>query len=159
MAIYIQIDGIKGDVTSKGHEGWIEVHSCDFEVKRELEIQTGKVVNRESTTPTFAEVILTKHADQSSPKLFDKACRGKAIDTVKIDLCRTSEEMKAYSQYTLNDVIISKYADSMHHEGKPIETIHLNYTKIEKVYTPGDAQHQSGSPIRSSYDIKTATAA
>lgn len=159
MAIYIHIDGIQGCVTAKGHENWIELETCDIEVNREIKMETGNATNRESRLPSFTEMVVTKKVDKSSPNIFDRACRGKSIGDVKIDICDTNNELQPYAQYKLSDVIISKYSDSMHNEGLHFETMHLNYTRIEKVYIPRDAKNKAGSPMRTGYNIEEAVAA
>src|SRR5258706_6606126 len=39
--IYMQYEGIKGDVTAKGHEGWVELSSFQWGIGRGITSPTG----------------------------------------------------------------------------------------------------------------------
>ena len=51
MAIYLNIDGLKGDVTAAGHEEWIECMSLQWGVGRGIHTPTGSSQERESSAP------------------------------------------------------------------------------------------------------------
>ena len=168
MAIYMKIDGIDGDVTAKGHENWIALQSLDFDVKRLLSTDPGRIADREGTRPSISEVTLTKKMDKSSPLIFGEACVGKAKSTVKIDICQTDSNLSPYAQLTLNNVIVSGYQLDATNAGSPnnttehpypVEKATLSFDKIELRYTPYDGQNQAQSPIPAGYDLKQAVAA
>ncbi len=168
MAIYMKIGGIDGDVTAKGHEKWIALQSLDFNVKRLLSTDPGRIADREGTRPSISEISITKKMDKSSPLLFSEACVGKAKSEMKIDICQTDSSLTPYAQLTLNNVIVSGYqldaSNAEQHSTSaenqtPHEKITLSFDKIELRYTPYDSQHQAQSPIPAGYDLKQAVAA
>ena len=55
---------------------------------------------------------------------------------------------------TLSDVLVSSFSQSSGGE-VPAESISLNYTKIEMIYTPYDAKGTKGTPVRAGYDLTT----
>jgi type VI secretion system secreted protein Hcp len=71
MPIYMQYGGIQGENVSglPGH-GWIEVSSFQFGVGRGISSPTGGSSDREGSTPSVGEIVVTKDTDGSSPNLF-----------------------------------------------------------------------------------------
>jgi type VI secretion system secreted protein Hcp len=173
MTIYMQFDDIEGDVTAKGHENWIALNDVDFNVKRQLSTDPGRIADREGSRPAISEITLTKKMDKSSPHLFSESCVGKAKSEVKIDICQTNDSLTPYAEVTLNNVIVSgydvttdNYTTHTDKDGKstqvkekyPLEKITLSFDKIELRYTPFDSQNNPQSPIPAGYDLKEAVA-
>ena len=73
MAIYLEYEGIKGNVTADGYKDCIAVDSVQFGVGRGISMEAGNVSNRESTRPSVSEVTLTKKADNSVTAIFKEA--------------------------------------------------------------------------------------
>jgi len=151
MAIYMQIDGIKGDVTAAGHEGWIDCHSLQWGVGRGIHTPTGSSQERESSAPSISEVSVTKSMDASSPAIFSEACVGISKPAV-IHLVKTGTQLETYMEYTLTNCLISGYSVSSGGD-KPSESLSFNFTKLEMKYTPYDNEHNPGDPIPAGYDI------
>ncbi len=170
MSIYMQIQGIDGNVTAEGLEKFIELESFDFQVKRKMNTQPGAVSDREGSKPSLSEVTVTKRVDKTTPLLFGEATVGATKPQVVIKFVNTGASLQEYLVVTLSNVLVSGYeiADSVPTVGedgsvpqksKPFEKITLNFDKIEVKYTPYDSQHKAGSPIPAGYDLKTAKAA
>jgi type VI secretion system secreted protein Hcp len=151
MAIYLNIDGIEGDVTAEGHEGWIECSSMQWGVGRGIQTTTGSSRERESSAPTVSEVTVTTAMNKATPLLFTEACVGKS-KPVKIDLVQTGEALETYMSYELGDALISGYSMSTSGD-RPSESVSFNFTKIEMKYTPYDNKHQAQAPVPAGYDI------
>lgn len=157
MAIYMQFDGINGNVTATGHEKWIELGSVGFGVGRGIVgTSPGKQSNREASTPSFSELTLTKDVDETSPLLFSEACIGKA-KKVTIHFCETGDtQIQTYLEYVLTEVLVSGYSVSgSGGMGHPTESLSFNFTKIEIKYTPYKDDHTAGSPVPAGYDLTT----
>jgi len=157
MAIYMKIDGINGNVSAKGHENWIELQSVNFGASRHIHSNTGHAFDREASKPTFHNITISKYSDISSSDLFTKMCEGKSISQIQIDVCHTDQELSPHLQYTLHNVIISQISDVVtKSSGNPLENLSLNFTKIEKKFTPRNSQNQSQAPKSAGYDLETA---
>jgi type VI secretion system secreted protein Hcp len=160
MTIYMKIDGIDGNVTTKGYEKWIEVNELDWNVNRSIKSKPGVVADREATKPAISELRLKKQMDQTSPLIFTEACVGKAKPSVKIHLCQTGESISPYMEYTLNNVLFSNYSVKIDKDTEEshatLESISLNFDKVEMKYTPYSAAHEADSPVPAGYDLTTA---
>ena len=157
MAIYLQYDGIKGNVTADGYKDHIAVDSVQFGVGRGISMEPGNMSNREATRPCVSEVTLTKVADNSVTAIFKEAVTGSAGKKVVIKFVRTgADKVQEFMDYTLEDCLVSSYSMSASSEGDPVESISLSFSKIMINYNDFDKSNKSSSPQRVGYDLTTA---
>jgi len=158
MAIYMQIQGMNGNVTTKGHENWIHVESMHFGLKNPTRTSVGDIKDRIKGNPIIGEMTVVKEADPSSTYLFTNSLQGKVIPSVKIDICHTGKELTPHQQYTLTNVLVSHYEEAHDMSGKnPKEIVRFNFTKIEKSYTSFDSNGSAKSPVKAGYDLEQAS--
>lgn len=157
MPIYLQVDGIQGDATHEQHRKWMDIEAIHWNVSRKMNTSAGSAANREASEPVVSEVILTKISDSSSAKLFQEACSGRTGKRATIHMVTTGNPGATYIEYTLNNTLIASYAVDSNGD-RPIETIRLNFTKMEVKYTPYDDKHSPQSPMIASYDLATTKA-
>jgi len=154
MAIYLEYEGIKGNVTADGYKDHIGILSVQFGVGRGVSMEVGKMSNRESTRPSLSEISVTKEADNSVTAIFKEAVTGKAGKKVVIKFVRTGgDKMEEYMTYTLHDCLVSGYSISADSESVPVENITLSYSKVEINYSDFDKGNKTGNPQRVGYDL------
>ena len=159
MAIYIEWEGMKGNVTAKGYKDHLSVDTFSFGVGRSLTMEVGKCANREASSPHFSEITLTKQADNSCTTLFTEATVVSEGKKVVVKFVQTgADKVKEFMTYTLGNCLVAGYTVSANSEGDPIESITLSFTEIEVNYTDHDSKNKSSSPARVRYDIATASA-
>src|SRR2546423_7050333 len=90
MAIYMQYEGIKGDVTEAGHDGWIECNSMSLSAFREANTKLGQSSQRQGGQVALSDLTLTKPMCMGSPYLFQASVVGLA-KKVTIHVTRTGE--------------------------------------------------------------------
>jgi len=157
MAIYLEYDGIKGNVTADGYKDHIAVLSIQFGVGRGITMEPGNMSNREATRPSISEVTVTKLADNSVTGLFKEAVTGSAGRTVRIKFVRTgADKVQEYMDYELSNALVSGYSISADAEGEPVETVTISFAKVMINYSDFDKTNKSGSPQRVGYDLETA---
>jgi len=156
MSIYMKIDGIKGKVTAKGHEEWIDVSSLQWGVGRAISSAVGTSADREASKPSISEVSVTKLMDESSPMIFAEACVGKG-KKVLIDLCTVgTDSIDPYMSYELEDCMISGYSVSSGGD-RPSESVSLSFTKMTMKFIPYDKNGKPESPLPAGYDMAKGT--
>ena len=112
MAIYLKIGDIEGNVTSAGHEGWIECDSMQFGVGRAMPMAVGRQTNREASHPSVSEVTISKSMDDASPYLFQESVIGESKQ-VQIHITKTGpNQLESVVEYTLESSLISSYSVS-----------------------------------------------
>ena len=154
---YMEVDGIKGEATDDKHKDWIALTSYSIGVSQPTTGagagQGGLVSGR--ANPQQLQV--TKLIDKSSPALALACCEGKALKTVKLQVCEHAGQQHTFAQVNLSDAIVASVkteGSNGHQTERPQETISFAYSKIEWVYTPIGADHKAGSDTKSGYDFK-----
>jgi type VI secretion system secreted protein Hcp len=155
MAIYMNYNNIKGDVTETKHATWVELHSCQWGVGRGISSTVGSSAERESTAPSISEIVVSKENDVASGKLMTEALSGDG-QTVQIDFTRTFKDaQEIYLTLILTNTIISGYSHSSSGD-RPMETISLNFTKIQYTTNQMKPDGTQGDPDHVIYDLSTA---
>ena len=150
--IYLKFGSIKGSVTTKGHEEWLNVQSFQFGVARGIATPVGNAKNREASAPSLSEVTFTKEMDQSSPYLFNEGCVGKGLKAV-FHFCRTAgNQLETYLEVELENALVSNYSVSSGGD-RPSESISLNFTKILMKYIPWKEDHAKEAPHPAGYNL------
>jgi len=157
MAIYMNWDGVPGDVTTQGFEKWIELSSFQWGIGRGIGSAISGQASRESSIPSISEVVVTKRMDSSSPGLWTDSVAGQLNTTVKIAFTTTSKgATEQFLNYELTNTGLSGYSISSGGD-MPTESLSLNFTKVMWSFTGMDPT-VSGSPVIQNYDLTTATA-
>jgi len=155
MAIYVKYTSpnITGGVTTKGYAGQFEVTSFQHGIGRGVGAATGGTTNREASTPSVSEIVLSKNLDEASGALVKEAYSGAGKATAVISFVRTDGGGGVtYLEYTLTNVMLSGYSISSGGD-KPTESISLNFTKIETKITPQNADGTPGTAFPVTYDL------
>lgn len=147
MPIYMKYGNIKGDVTAKGHEGWIELQSAQLGVQRQVTSPSGRGANREASKPSVSEIIVSKFQDGTSTNLFRESLQGEGVD-VEIHFINSSEDpINPYLTLKLKNTMISGYSVSGHRgadNSRPLESLVLNFTAVE--YALGGSKNTKKQP-------------
>ncbi|MCF6255804.1 MAG: type VI secretion system tube protein Hcp [Gammaproteobacteria bacterium] len=157
MAIYIEYEGIKGNVTATGYKNHIQVTSLAFGVLRGISMEPGNMSNREATCPSLSQITLKKIMDNSVASFFKKSVTEVAGKKVTIKFVHTgSDSLIEFMSYTLDNCLISGYSVTINDQGEPQETLSLSFSKILLSYIGRDSANKSNSPTRVGYDLSTA---
>jgi len=152
MPIYVEWEGIKGDVTAEGYQGQIHVNSAQFGIGRGIGSPMGGSADRESSAPSISEMVVTKSMDVASVGLFEASLYGEG-KKVTINFCKTDKDkLETYLKYELQEVLVSGYSVSSGGD-MPQESISLNFTKIMMTVTPQGSLNETGSAQPSGWDL------
>ena len=154
-AIYLCNEGktVEGDVQLKDYEGCIEVLSFQDGVEREINSQVG--AGRDVLLPSFADITLTKKMDRASVPLRREAVDGGDMNW-SIHFLAEGETPCEYYTIELTEARISSHHMSSSGE-LPVESMSLNFTKVQYTYFLQNEQGACGAPITWGYDLETAT--
>jgi type VI secretion system secreted protein Hcp len=152
MAIYMQYGSIKGSVTTDGFKDWIELHSFQWGVSRNIGSAARSMHGREHSEPSLSEVSVTKTTDAATPELFLDAVAGHLNNKVTIKFTTTIKaKVETFLTYELENTGLSHYSLSSGGDN-PMESLAMNFTKITERYTAMDPD-RSGSPKAVGYDL------
>ncbi len=153
--IFMQYEGIEGDVTTRGFVKDIEVLSFQFGVGRDIASPSEDGASREASAPNISEITITKALDKASPKLLQEAFDGTTKDVTIFLVNIERGKATAYAKYVLSDVLISGY--SVHSNGdRPTESLSLNFSKIE--FTSFEkGSNGTTTQVKAAWDLATDT--
>jgi type VI secretion system secreted protein Hcp len=143
MPIFMKLDGIDGEATSKGHEKWIEVLSFSW-----------GATNSGSQSPgggggagkvSLQDFHFVHPVDKASPKLLSAVCDGLHIKSGVLSVNEASGASKGGSEYILiklQDVLVSGIRPGANAatDDRALEAVSLNFTSIEAQYTGEDGE-------------------
>lgn len=159
MAIYMEFEGIKGNVTAEGHDKWIELLSFNWGVSRGVSMESGRTANREATKPSISEVTVVKAMDTATSDLFKQSVTGDKGKKVTIHFCQTGgDKITTFMEYKLENVIVSSYSVSSGGDSDPVENLSLSFTKVEMQHTEHGTDNKGASPVRVGYDLSAGKA-
>lgn len=152
MPIYMKFGSIDGDVTTDGYKNWIELGSFQYGVSRAVSSGSGGNT-RESSAPNISEIVITKHFDKSSAKLYQDSVAGTFDTKVEIKMNTTTKnKTETFLTYELSDCGVSSYSLSSGGDN-PMESLSLNFVKIMVTPTPLDKAGQIKKGDVVSYDL------
>jgi len=154
MAIYLDFDGIKGNVTAEGYVDMIQLDHFAFGIHRGITMDAGNMTNREATRPALSEVTVSKAMDCSCTNLFKAGVAGVEGKTATIRVVRTGAAGNdEFLSYELENCMVSSYSISGDAENEPQEQISLSYTKIIAQYKDSDATHGKQKQTVAGFDL------
>jgi type VI secretion system Hcp family effector len=142
---YVKFDGIDGEVTVDGYEGWSEF-SAVFQKIAPNETTRG-INTRVEGIPQFQKIVLVKPLDKASLKISDRALRGVATDRVQIEwVTNFGETLAPYYRCELEDVTVLEYSSKglgefssdLNSDRAVKEQIVLDFDKITVTYSEYD---------------------
>jgi type VI secretion system secreted protein Hcp len=138
MAGYIKFDGIDGEFQDKDHKNWSVIESFSQGLQKTGGGKTGS--SRRGGDVQFDDMQVAKEVDKSSPKLAEAVAKGKVFSKVEIHITAsyTDAGRVTYYAYELKNVQVSSYQVSGDAEGRPHETLALNFEEIKVTYTEND---------------------
>lgn len=154
---YLKIDGIEGESTTKGYEGWSDIEAFSQSIHQADGGATGAA--RRRSAAVLEDMILVKEMDQSSPKLQEAVSSGKHFPKVEIHLTTTSGggARVVYCSYELKNAMITSYNLSGGREEVPTEELAIDFEEIKVVYTKYDSRGRKTGNVEYSWKVEKGT--
>lgn len=153
--IYMVIDGVNGNISVPGYKNAVALHSVNFEASRQIETLVGKGHHRETSTPYFSEVFITKSLDGASNTLFQHLCRAQNIPQIEIVVCSTDSVPEPYAKYIFKNVMLANHSHNVVEGGKPVEALRLNYTEMQIATIGRDSTNAPQPQTLAGYNLAT----
>jgi type VI secretion system secreted protein Hcp len=153
--MFLKIDGIDGESTDDKHKKWIEIDDFNHSVSQPV-TAASKAGGRVGGRADFADLVVTKTIDLSTPSLYLHCSNGKHIPKVELEFCLATDKKHTFMKYTLEDVIVSSVSPSgsITNDVKPGEQVTFAYGKITWEYTPIDHAGRPGASQRKAWDLE-----
>ncbi len=133
---FIKIDGIEGESTDDKHQSWIEIQSFGCGHSQTVSKTASSVGGASAERADFQDFYFEKFLDKATPKLALACADGTHINKITVELCRAGTDKLKYMEFTMSNCIIDEYLVTGDGEDNiPLETIGVNYGKIQWSYT------------------------
>jgi type VI secretion system secreted protein Hcp len=156
IEIFLTIDGITGESTKAGAEGWIEIFSFSNGASNHSSVAFG--TGSGAGKVDLSSVSFQKQLDISSPYLFANCCSGAHVDTghmiVRESVGGTTTQ--TYYQYDFTEVFIDSISwGGSAGGGKPSESISLSSKSLMVTYWPQNGDGTLGTQIPKGWNQNT----
>lgn len=135
---FLKLGDIKGESQVEGHEDWIGVISYTHGLQMPVSARAS-THGRTAGDVVIQDFVISKVIDRATPALALACCQATMFPEATLELYANSTEKVAYMSYKLYDVVLTSVqpAGSGLADGSmPVETLSLNFNKIEWAYTP-----------------------
>lgn len=134
---YLQIDGIPGESTDIGHQGWIELISTHWGVTQSILDSKSTSGGHTAGHCEHRTLSLSKVADLASPILMQHCSMGKTIPKARLEFMRADGDGKPVKYYLveLENVLVSHMDQVMSGGGLVQDDIGLCFSKVKWSYT------------------------
>ena len=119
---FLKIDGIDGDSQDDKHKDWIEVLSFSWATSH--------------GGSKHHDFQIVKSLDKASPLIAMASCDGKSPGQAMFVARRAGKDQQEYLKIKLTDIVISSYNTAGSSDDNPVETVSLNFAKMEMQYAP-----------------------
>jgi type VI protein secretion system component Hcp len=149
---FLKVDGVTGDSTVKGFEGWIAVDGYDLGIQNTASIGSasgGAGAGRAQFSPLTVDI----HSLSGLTSLFGDAATGHALKSVELVGVESikDQNIKVYD-VKLSDVLVSSFENDP--SAKGVETaLTFNFAKIQVTDQPVAKNGTLGTPQTFAFDL------
>jgi type VI secretion system secreted protein Hcp len=156
IEIFLRMDGITGESTKSGAEGWIELFSFSNGASNPSSVAYG--TGSGAGKVDLSSVSVQKQLDISSPFLFANCCAGTHVATGTM-ICREATggtTTQVYFQYDFTEVFVDSISwGGAAGGGKPSESVSLSAKSLMVIYWPQSANGSLGAQIPKGWNQTT----
>lgn len=127
--VFMKLGDIKGEAVAPGHNDWINI----LTVSNSFLPGAGP-----GGAAAVSSLLLTKHADKASPKLFQYCATGQVLPDARLEWTEDTPSHVRYFDVRLQNLVVTAFASAGPTNGpapQPTETLSLNFEKITWTYT------------------------
>ena len=156
---YLKIDGVdKGessDAEYKGSDGWIQIESWSFGASQGGTMAFGG--GGGAGKVSFQDFHFTMKVNSASPKLLLACANGEHFKKATAVARKAGKTQQSFYKITFSDCLVSSFQTSGSGSSDviPMESIALNFSKIEVEYKPQKPDGSLDAPVKVGYDAKS----
>ena len=152
---FLKLDGIKGESVDAKHKDEIEVLSFSFGVSR-ADPPAGAGAGAGAGKAHFQDFYFTANTQRSTPQLLLAAAAGTHLKSAVLSVRRAGGAQTEFLKWTLSDVLVTSLqtGGSAHGDALPMDSVALNYGKIELSYQQMSPKGALGTAVTAGWDLK-----
>lgn len=152
---FLKIQGIDGESQDSKHKNEIEIRSWGWGESQAGSFATGG--GGGAGKVSMEDFTFHKLVDKASPKLMLACAQGEHIKEALLTCRKAGGEQQEYLTVKFSDILVSSFTTgNLHSEGAilPVDTISLNFAKIEFDYKEQKPDGTLGGSIKTGWDLK-----
>lgn len=152
--VYLQIDGIKGESTDSGHQGWIECENVSWSLTQPKSATASTGGGHTAERVELSEIRFVKIADLSSPILSQTCAAGKTLPKAKFEFWRADGqgERVKYYEVELENVLIGHIGQSAGAGAFLTDSVSLKFSQVKWRYTQQKVSGGAGGSTVGGWD-------
>jgi type VI secretion system secreted protein Hcp len=151
---FLKLDGIPGESADKTHKNTIDLLSWSWGESNSGSHAGGG--GGGAGKANMQDFSFAMSVNKASPKLFLACATGQHIKEASLVCRKAGKEQQEYLKMKFTDVLVSSYSTGGSAGAEvPVESISLNFAKIEVTYCAQKADGTLESPVVHHYDLKT----
>ena len=156
LAVYLQIDTIKGECTDADHKEWIELFSYSHGLSNQISGSVSAAGAKAAGKADHQPFQFTKRMDKASTPIYKQLCEGKHFDKAVVEVCRATGKHEWIMKYTFEKVVMAHTGVGCS-QGQEIlmEDMSFQYSKIKWEYRPFDDKGGPGGVVPTEWDLST----
>ena len=154
---FLKIEGVPGESTDSKHKNEIDIESWSWGQTNAGSHSYGG--GGGAGKVAMQDFNFTMRINKASPKLFLACATGQHIKEATLTCRKAGGGQQEFVTWKFSDLLVSSYTDSGHGTGDelPMDSISLNYSKLEVEYKPQKADGSMEAPVKAGYDLKKNT--
>ena len=150
---FLKIDGIEGESQDHKHKNEIDISSFSWGASNGGTFAGGG--GGGAGKVNMQDFHFTMPINKSSVKLFLACSGGDHIKTAVLTCRKAGKDQQEFYKVTFHDLLVSSYqSGGGHGETLPVDSISLNFAKVEKEYKEQKADGTLGGAIKAGWDLK-----
>ena len=148
---FLKIDGLQGESQDDKHKDEIHIHDFSFGAANTGSSHHG--TGSGSGRAVIHDMHCHKYTDKSSPNIFIACANGKHFKDATLTVRKAGEHPHEYLIYKMENVLLSHYGVKGNGGNLAMETLSLNFSKIEMTYVPQNKDGTAGAKVVKAHDI------
>ena len=148
---FLKIDGIQGESADAKHTDEIDVLSWSWGASQTGAMSYGG--GGGAGKVAMQDFHFTQRMNKGTSKLLLACCSGEHIAKALFTARKAGKEQQEYMKITFTDILVSSYSTGGGGD-EPIESVSLNFSKVEFAYAPQKADGTLDAYIPAGWDLK-----
>jgi type VI secretion system secreted protein Hcp len=151
---FLKIDGIAGESTDSKHKDEIDVLAWSWGESNPVHHSGGG--GSGGGKVQMHDFNFTAGFSKASPQLMLACASGKHLKSAVLSARRSGKGQQEFLTFSLSDVLVSSYQTGGAEAGEvfPLDSVSLNFSKIQVEYKEQKASGKAGGSIKVGWDVK-----
>jgi type VI secretion system secreted protein Hcp len=151
---FLKLEGIEGESADAKHKGEIDVESWSIGASQGGTMAYGG--GGGAGKVQMQDFNFTMKVNKASPKLFLACATGDHIKKGTLTCRKAGKEQQEFLKITMSDILVSSFQQGGQGSSDviPMESISLNFAKIEYEYKEQKADGSVSGPVKAGYNLK-----